>query len=83
MTTSRKRVQQSGGLTVWEAQRKLAAKADKAKENEHKRNERNYNNMLRDEMKALHRQGVDDRKAEKGRKKGGQVPERQWHRGTT
>lgn len=68
-TGSRKRVQQFGGLTAGHAQRKLEEKARKEQETEQRKRDQAHAKLVRAERKTVYRQGVEDRKAERARKK--------------
>ena len=63
----RKVVVRIGGLTIRDAQIKLAEKARKEQQALKKNQEREFKKLLAIEKKMVHSQGVGDRKTEKGR----------------
>lgn len=66
---SRKVVQKFGGLTAGVAEQKLQEKERKAAAAEQRKIERSHAKFVREEKKAMYRKGVEDRKAERERKK--------------
>jgi hypothetical protein len=67
--TKRKVVQRYRGLSLRYAEGKLTEKAKKEQEKEKKKQDREFKKLLNIEKKMVHDQGVEDRKAEKERKK--------------
>jgi hypothetical protein len=67
--SKRKVAQKHGGLSLRYAEVKLAEKARKEQELLKKKQDREFKKLLNIEMKMVHDQGIEDRKAEKERKK--------------
>jgi flagellar biosynthesis GTPase FlhF len=66
---SRKVIQKFGGLTSKDAQRKLDEIERKEKEKEAKKQQKQRDDLLRDEKKRMYREGVNAREQERARKR--------------